>query len=174
MVGEALSDVEARRVTKKITGESFPVGRIYSLDSLLEKEFEKGRENHGLVPFRRKCSDGDERYEDSEEISNIPQQPEPPPSICEDMEPVNTIQLSGTKSGGSQYNTYTYSYTIKSCGSEITFDVYLKGSKRLLCENGYIPYESFKSKSNTISSLYDFGLICIYSPTTEEMCSEIS
>ena len=118
--------------------------------------------------------DGDEDYEDSRPISNVEQQPVKPPSICEGTLPNTDITITGTKSPGATYNTYSYSYRIKACGGGVAYDIYLKGIRRLSCESGYVAYERSKSGSNSVTSPYDFGVVCFYSPNTGEKCSALS
>jgi hypothetical protein len=117
-------------------------------------------------------SDGPEPTEDI--ADNEDKQPATPISICQNLPPINEITISGTKSETASYNTYTYSYSIKSCRSDVTYDVYLKGVRRLTCESGSAPFESSRSRSNSIVSPYDFGVICIYSPIEGELCSALA
>jgi len=100
--------------------------------------------------------------------------PEPPPSICKDREPFIDRPVSGTKSPGATFNTYTYSYSITACNGDFAYDIYLKGFKRLKCESGAVAYEHSKSKSNSVTSPDDYTLICIYSPSIGDECSPLS
>jgi len=116
--------------------------------------------------------DGSEIIEDT--IDNEDQQPEEPPSICEGMPPTTDISISGTKSPGATYNTYTYSYSIKACNGNVAYDIYLKGVQRLSCESGAVANERSKSGSNTVTHPGDFGSICIDSSIKGEICSALS
>ena len=117
-------------------------------------------------------SDGPESNEDR--TNNEDKQPTTLNSICQNMAAINEITISGSKSETASYNTYTYSYSIKACRADVTYDIYLKGANRLTCESGFTAFERSKSRSNSIVSAYDFGVICIYTIEEGELCSALT